>query len=128
MFRSRFNEAFPRGSPSVGPQDVEIGVVDGAPSAEIEGLLCGLLGLVLNRKKPVESVLPLVPETNKEVVSPSGIGAYKMGIRLTLPLFVGRVTMAELSKKPSKHRNRNGPRNGQQTPSVAAGISTTWMR
>ncbi|KAF5854511.1 hypothetical protein GGP41_007353 [Bipolaris sorokiniana] len=54
MFRSRFNEAFPRGSPHVGPQDIESGVAEHTPSADVEGLLCSLLGLVLNRKKPVE--------------------------------------------------------------------------
>ncbi|KAF1831208.1 hypothetical protein BDW02DRAFT_572258 [Decorospora gaudefroyi] len=54
MFRSRFNEAFPRGSPSVGPQDIELGVAEETPSTDVEGLLCALLGLVLNRKKPVE--------------------------------------------------------------------------
>lgn len=61
MFRSRFNEAFPRGSPHVGPQDIELGVAEETPSADVEGLLCALLGLVLNRKKPVESVQPLCP-------------------------------------------------------------------
>lgn len=59
MFRSRFNDAFPRGAPHVGPQDLEEGVLDEVPSADVEGLLCALLGLVLNRKKPVESVIPL---------------------------------------------------------------------
>ena len=59
MFRSRFNEAFPRGSPHVGPQDIESGVAEHTPSADVEGLLCSLLGLVLNRKKPVELVSPL---------------------------------------------------------------------
>ncbi|KAF2024436.1 hypothetical protein EK21DRAFT_78728 [Setomelanomma holmii] len=54
MFRSRFNEAFPRGAPHVGPQDIEQGVAEGTPSQDVEGLLCALLGLVLNRKKPVE--------------------------------------------------------------------------
>ncbi|KAH4800489.1 hypothetical protein HBH69_197970 [Parastagonospora nodorum] len=54
MFRSRFNEAFPRGAPHLGPQDIELGVAEGPPSADVEGLLCALLGLVLNRKKPVE--------------------------------------------------------------------------
>ncbi|KAF1936016.1 hypothetical protein EJ02DRAFT_448282 [Clathrospora elynae] len=54
MFRSRFNEAFPRGSPSVGPQDIELGVAEDTPSLDVELLLCALLGLVLNRKKPVE--------------------------------------------------------------------------
>jgi hypothetical protein len=58
MFRSRFNEAFPRGAPNVGPQDIEEGVQTETPSSPVEGLLCALLGLVLNRKKPVESVPP----------------------------------------------------------------------
>lgn len=61
MFRSRFNEAFPRGSPHVGPQDIESGVAEETPSTDVEGLLCALLGLVLNRKKPVELVRPLHP-------------------------------------------------------------------
>lgn len=56
MFRSRFNEAFPRNTPHVGPQDIELGVAEGTPSPDVEGLLCALLGLVLNRKKPVELV------------------------------------------------------------------------
>lgn len=56
MFRSRFNEAFPRNAPHVGPQDIELGVAEGTPSPDVEGLLCALLGLVLNRKKPVELV------------------------------------------------------------------------
>ena len=61
MFRSRFNEAFPRNAPHVGPQDVELGVAEGTPSPDVEGLLCALLGLVLNRKKPVELVKPWPP-------------------------------------------------------------------
>lgn len=61
MFRSRFSEAFPRNAPHVGPQDVELGVAEGTPSPDIEGLLCALLGLLLNRKKPVELVRPLPP-------------------------------------------------------------------
>jgi len=58
MFRSRFSDAFPRGAPHVGPQDIEQGVLGDTPSADVEGLLCALLGLVLNRKKPVEFVWP----------------------------------------------------------------------
>ncbi|KAK5167378.1 uncharacterized protein LTR77_007077 [Saxophila tyrrhenica] len=54
MFRSRFNDAFPSKLPHYGPQDIENGVVDTAPSTEVQQLLCALLGLVLNRKKPVE--------------------------------------------------------------------------
>ncbi|KXT01438.1 hypothetical protein AC578_9544 [Pseudocercospora eumusae] len=54
MFRSRFNECFPGKCPHFGPQDIERGVVDSIPSPEVQHLLCALLGLVLNRKKPVE--------------------------------------------------------------------------
>jgi hypothetical protein len=56
MFRSRFSEAFPPKLVNFGPQDIERGVVDTLPSPQVEGLLCALLGLVLNRKKPVEYV------------------------------------------------------------------------
>ena len=56
MFRSRFNDAFSSKLPNLGPQDVERGVVDSVPSQQVEQLLCALLGLVLNRKKPVEYV------------------------------------------------------------------------
>ncbi|TGZ81044.1 hypothetical protein EX30DRAFT_371736 [Ascodesmis nigricans] len=53
MFRSRFTDAF-KGVPNLGPQDIENGVVDTTPSEQVETLLCRLLSLVLNRKKPVE--------------------------------------------------------------------------
>jgi hypothetical protein len=56
MFRSRFNEAFPKSLPNYGPQDIERGVSAGIPDEHVERLLCALLGLVLNRKKDVESV------------------------------------------------------------------------
>jgi hypothetical protein len=58
MFRSRFSDAFPPKCPHLGPQDVERGVAEDTPSPLVESLLCALLGLVLNRKKPVELVLP----------------------------------------------------------------------
>ncbi|CAI6333468.1 unnamed protein product [Periconia digitata] len=54
MFRSRFSDAFPAKCPHLGPQDLERGVTEDIPSSQIESLLCALLGLVLNRKKPVE--------------------------------------------------------------------------
>ncbi|WPH00692.1 Hypothetical protein R9X50_00352200 [Acrodontium crateriforme] len=54
MFRSRFTEAFSTKLSNFGPQDIERGVVDSVPSPQVENLLCALLGLVLNRKKPVE--------------------------------------------------------------------------
>ena len=54
MFRSRFHETLPPKLAHLGPQDLERGVTEEPPSAQVEGLLCALLGLVLNRKKPVE--------------------------------------------------------------------------
>ncbi|KAF2457137.1 hypothetical protein BDY21DRAFT_286128 [Lineolata rhizophorae] len=54
MFRARFSDCFPPKVPNLGPQDIERGVVDSAPSPQVEHLLCALLALVLNRKKPVE--------------------------------------------------------------------------
>ncbi|KAF2750411.1 hypothetical protein M011DRAFT_396727 [Sporormia fimetaria CBS 119925] len=54
MFRSRFSEAFPPKTPHFGPQDIERGVSDIVPSPQIDTLLRALLGLLLNRKKPIE--------------------------------------------------------------------------
>ncbi|KAH9811710.1 hypothetical protein Tdes44962_MAKER05857 [Teratosphaeria destructans] len=54
MFRARFNDAFPPKLPQFGPQNIERGVTDQPPAQQVEDLLCALLGLVLNRKKPVE--------------------------------------------------------------------------
>ena len=62
MFRSRFSDAFPPKCPHLGPQDLERGVTEDIPTPDIESLLCALLGLVLNRKKPVESVRPIFPK------------------------------------------------------------------
>ncbi|KAF8244774.1 hypothetical protein K440DRAFT_588151 [Wilcoxina mikolae CBS 423.85] len=53
MFRSRFADAF-KGVPNLGCQDIERGIVDSTPSEQVEQLLCRLVSLVLNRKKPVE--------------------------------------------------------------------------
>ncbi|KAF4548130.1 Hypothetical protein D9617_31g063660 [Elsinoe fawcettii] len=55
MFRSRFSAAFPPKIAHYGPQDIERGVEGPVASPQAENLLCALLGLVLNRKKPVES-------------------------------------------------------------------------
>lgn len=62
MFRARFHEAFPRGVPHLGPQDIEKGVEESPPGEYIERLLCALLGLVLNRKKDVEYGRHPVPD------------------------------------------------------------------
>ncbi len=58
MFRSRFHDAFPRSCPNFGPQDIERAVGGELPDELAERILCALLGLVLNRKKDVESVPP----------------------------------------------------------------------
>jgi hypothetical protein len=120
MFRSRFNEAFPRGAPHLGPQDLEQGVVEGAPSADVEGLLCALLGLVLNRKKPVELVQP--HHALDTPIHWSHRHEKHMGNSwLTLLCFTGKVTMAAPSKKASKPRSRSGHELGVvPTPSVVA--------
>ncbi|OQO04587.1 hypothetical protein B0A48_09509 [Cryoendolithus antarcticus] len=54
MFRSRFSSAFSTKLAHIGPQDLETGVAGEAPTREVESLLCAVLGLVMNRKKPVE--------------------------------------------------------------------------
>lgn len=56
MFRSRFNDVLPSKLPHFGPQDIERGVMDGPPTPQAQQLLCAVLALVLNRKKPVEYV------------------------------------------------------------------------
>lgn len=61
MFRSRFNDAFPKSLPNYGPQDLECGVSESVPSEQVERLLCALLALVLNRKKDIEYVNPGAP-------------------------------------------------------------------
>lgn len=60
MFRSRFHNVFPKSLPHYGPQDVERGVADPVPDEYVEKLLCALLGLVLNRKKDIEYVPPVL--------------------------------------------------------------------
>lgn len=54
MFRSRFSECFAKSLPHYGPQDIETGVVGEQVDEQVEQLLCALLSLCLNRKKPVE--------------------------------------------------------------------------
>ncbi|KAI4775079.1 hypothetical protein E4T52_09998 [Aureobasidium sp. EXF-3400] len=54
MFRSRFSHAFSSKLPHFGPQDIEKGVAESPPSPQVEELMCAMLALVLNRKKPVE--------------------------------------------------------------------------
>ena len=94
MFRSRFGEVFPPKLAGFGPQDIERGVVEPVPSPQVEGLLCALLALVLNRKKPIESVFNESMKTVKILT------------------IVGEDTTVELSKKLSRHRGHNGHERG----------------
>lgn len=54
MFRNRFDDAFPRSSPSFGPQELEYDITEPVPGSRAEGFLCGTLGLLLNRKQDVK--------------------------------------------------------------------------
>ncbi|KAI5928365.1 hypothetical protein F4810DRAFT_676 [Camillea tinctor] len=54
MFRSRFNDAFPKSLANFGPQEVERDVTESIPGERIEHFLCALLGLLLNRKQDVK--------------------------------------------------------------------------
>jgi hypothetical protein len=65
MFRSRFSDHFPTKLAHIGPQDLERGVQQDIPTKEVEGTLCALLGLVLNRKKPVEYVHPTEQQSDE---------------------------------------------------------------
>ncbi|PFH58654.1 hypothetical protein XA68_13400 [Ophiocordyceps unilateralis] len=54
MFRSRFNDAFPKTLAHFGPQELERDVSDPVPGDRVEHFLCALLGLLLNRKQDVK--------------------------------------------------------------------------
>lgn len=67
MFRSRFDEAFPRSSPSFGPQELEYDITEPTPGSRAEGFLCAVLGLLLNRKQDVKyATTPPTPGPNPE--------------------------------------------------------------
>ncbi|KAI1005620.1 hypothetical protein K3495_g2597 [Podosphaera aphanis] len=55
MFRSRFTDAFPKTLANFGPQELERDIVCTVPGETVEGFLCALLGLLLNRKQEVKS-------------------------------------------------------------------------
>ncbi|WYZ40160.1 hypothetical protein EsH8_IV_000501 [Colletotrichum jinshuiense] len=55
MFRSRFNDAFPKSMANFGPQDLEHDIIDSPPGERVEAFLCGLLFLLLNRKQDVKA-------------------------------------------------------------------------
>lgn len=56
MFRSRFNDAFPKSLANFGPQELERDIIDNPPGERVEAFLCGLLFLLLNRKQDVKYV------------------------------------------------------------------------
>jgi hypothetical protein len=89
MFRSRFSDHFPPKLAHIGPQDLERGVQQDIPTKEVEGTLCALLGLVLNRKKPVEYVHPPEQqrdETMREQASHCGYSRINTNIIKAWPL------------------------------------------
>jgi len=103
MFRARFTDAFSSKLMNFGPQDIERGVVDSVPSAEVESLLCALLGLVLNRKKPIECVL-----------RNHGINANKSDMGTTVAL----------SKRPFQRIVHHGRLSGPRILSLKTKVST----
>ena len=64
MFRNRFDDAFPRSSPSFGPQELEYDITEPVPGSRAEGFLCGILGLLLNRKQDVKYATTAHPIPN----------------------------------------------------------------
>ncbi|KAG6202941.1 hypothetical protein E4U50_005976 [Claviceps purpurea] len=54
MFRSRFNDAFPKSLAHFGPQELERDIVESVPGDRAEQFLCAILGLLLNRKQDVK--------------------------------------------------------------------------
>ena len=74
MFRARFHEAFPRGLPHFGPQDIERGAEESPPGEYIERLLCALLGLVLNRKKDVEYACHPIAQSGADALKVRAVG------------------------------------------------------
>ncbi|KAI1866937.1 hypothetical protein JX265_007513 [Neoarthrinium moseri] len=54
MFRSRFNDAFPKSLSNFGPQELERDVTESVPGDRAEHFLCAVLGLLLNRKQDVK--------------------------------------------------------------------------
>ncbi|GKT46631.1 uncharacterized protein ColSpa_06812 [Colletotrichum spaethianum] len=56
MFRSRFNDAFPKSLANFGPQELERDIIDNPPGERVEAFLCALLFLLLNRKQDVKYV------------------------------------------------------------------------
>lgn len=81
MFRSRFSDLLPKSLPHLGPQDIENGIVGPTPSEQVERLLCGILGLLLNRKKEVEYVplfIKLYSQHFKRACSSLSLEQYKL--------------------------------------------------
>lgn len=118
MFRSRFSDHFPPKLAQIGPQDLERGVQEGLPTKEVEGTLCTLLGLVLNRKKPVEYEYPSRLDSSQYETRPSCAHARAWCRSMTLSESpannaTGKVTTVARSKKPSQATSRNGLSNGK---------------
>jgi hypothetical protein len=72
MFRSRFNDAFPKSLANFGPQELERDVIESIPGDRVEHFLCAVLGLLLNRKQDVKyDAMPSIPQADNSL---TGIG------------------------------------------------------
>lgn len=112
MFRNRFDDAFPRSSPSFGPQELEYDITEPVPGSRAEGFLCGILGLLLNRKQDVKYATTAHPIPG---LRPNGIA--------DLLWVLGQDTIIELWKKPLPPIGTNGPRSGRaRTPWAATAL------
>jgi hypothetical protein len=106
MFRSRFSDHFPPKLAHIGPQDLERGVQQSIPTKEVEGVLCALLGLVLNRKKPVEYVCPFTLDSDQmnAIARVRNCAPRRMSANNT----TGTVTMVARSRKQCRVTSPNG--------------------
>lgn len=112
MFRSRFADAFPPKSPHFGPQDLERGVAEVLPSPQVESLLCALLALLLNRKKPVESVHPISRWICLGCSHVCALRCWKRARLLTGIGAIGRDTMGVPSRRLYLHIGDSGREHG----------------
>ena len=102
MFRSRFDEAFPKSAPSFGPQELEYDVTEEVPGSRAEGFLCATLGLLLNRKQDVKyATNPSAPKRNARQDF------------LTCFCSLGQDIITELWRKPLHPTAINGPSSGR---------------
>lgn len=106
MFRNRFDDAFPRLSPSFGPQELEYDITEEVPGSRAEGFLCATLGLLLNRKQDVKyATTPLL-----SIFEPPNWTNFA---NLFFPSCLDLDTITELWKMLLPRIETNGLRNGR---------------